>query len=505
MHDYLLAHDLGTSGDKAVLFDATTREIISSVVQPYETYYVENGGVEHDSETWWEAVCVSTRRLLESTGVRAQQIRSVSFSAIMNSCLPIDGEGNPLRRAMIWCDQRGASALARIRQFTSDDDFYAMTGHKLNSTYAIAKMLWFKQSAPELFQKTAYFLQAKDYIVFKLTGKIATDFSDASHLGLMDQARRTYWNDLLDAVDIPPSVLPPLHKSTDVIGYVTPKAASASGLTEGTPVIIGGGDGCCANVGAGLYRPGAAYNILGTSSWHGTLSERMLMSKATASFIHLDGVQHAALGTMQSAGHSLNWLLDFLNPSKDMKAKEEIFFKMNASLEKKIRGGKLQQLIYMPYLLGERSPWWNANARGCFIGLDASTTQDDAILACLEGVAFNLKVILDDMESKLGSLNMRIIGGGARNEQWVKILASVWNKELEIPKYITEATSLGAILCAGIGVGAFSSFSDIEYINPTVDRISPSAGLQDRYHHLYPVFKNAYMALVDTFDELRIS
>lgn len=505
MHNYLLAHDLGTSGDKAVLFNADTLEIVTSVVQPYETHYVENGGVEHECEDWWKAVCASTRFLLENAGVDAADIKAVSFSAIMNSCLPVDANGNALRRAMIWCDQRSGASVDEIRKFVSDDEFYRITGHKLNNTYCVAKMHWFKNNQPELFAQTAYFIQAKDYLVFKLTGKIATDYSDTSHLGIMDQTKLDYWTEMLDFLGIPLSMLPPLHKSTDVIGHVTAEAARECGLVPGTAVVMGGGDGCCANAGAGAFKPGLAYNILGTSSWHGTVSDKMLASpdKICASFVHLDGECYSSIGTMQSAGHSLDWLLGFLYGEEYEQNKDKIFADLNTNIAEKLSSGKMQNLLYLPYLLGERSPWWNSNARGCFIGMDASTGKTDAILACLEGVAFNLKIILDDMEKNLGTLDMRIIGGGARNKQWIKILASVWNKRLAIPKYGTEATSLGAILCAGIGAGIFKDFSAIEKINPVVDYVDPEPKLQPRYERLYPIFKDAYLSMVDTFDKLR--
>ncbi|WP_320128681.1 FGGY-family carbohydrate kinase [uncultured Sphaerochaeta sp.] len=507
MHTYLLAHDLGTSGDKAVLFDTETLSIAGDVVKGYTTYYPQEGWVEHVPEDWWSAVCDSSRLLIEQSGIKPEQIAAVSFSAIMNSCLPVDTQGVPLRKAMIWCDQRGISSIPKLYAFASENTFYEKTGHRLNGTYAVAKMLWFRDHEKVLFDKTYMFLQAKDYIVHKLTGIFASDYTDASHLGILDQKNKCYWKELLSYLEFPLAKFPPLYPSTSIIGYITSEAAKETGLREGTPVVIGGGDGCCATAGAGVYRPGLGYNILGTSSWNGTISDSMLTDpeKVTFSFIYLDGKHYMALGTMQSAGHSLEWLLRTVYPDFETN-KKEIFDRVNteieSSLTKKDEGNK-SNLIYLPYLMGERSPWWNSNARGCFIGLNASTTSFDMLRSCMEGVAFNLKVILDALEVSAGPLEMRIIGGGARNNAWLKIIASVWDRTISVPKYLVEATSLGAILCAGIGVGIFPDFSVIEKINPSVKYYEPDRVLAKKYKQLYPIFLNGYHQLIEVFEQLQ--
>ncbi|MGH0053743.1 MAG: xylulokinase, partial [Sphaerochaetaceae bacterium] len=463
MQRYLLAHDLGTSGDKAVLFDIQSSAIVGDVVCEYPTSYPKDGWVEHDSCQWWDAVCNATKSLLDYVNIDASHIAAVSFSAIMNTCLPVNEQGNPLRSAMIWCDQRGKSEVGTLLDFATENEIYAKTGHRINGTYAIAKMLWFKRNQPQLFEKTYQFLQAKDYIIYKLTGQFATDYSDASHLGVLDQEKKCYWEELLAALDIPLQMLPPLKASTEVIGYVTKEAALATGLAEGTAIVMGGGDGCCATAGAGVYRPGLGYNILGTSSWNGTITDTMNLNpeKVTFSFVHLDGKQHVSIGTMQSAGHSLEWLLSTLYPDFS-ENKSKIFSDMNNKIFASFQETPDTKLLYLPYLLGERSPWWNSDARGCFIGLEASTTPVEMARACLEGVAFNLRIILEYMDKPGEALDMRIIGGGARNEVWLRILASVWNRPITVPKYLTEATSLGAILCAGVGIGVFKDFSVVE-------------------------------------------
>ncbi len=504
MRTYLLAHDLGTSGDKAVLFDSTTLEIVGEEVTTYPTHHPKDGWVEHDSNNWWEAVCQSTKSLIRKTNIQAEQIAAISFSGIMNSCLPVDKEGIPLRKAMIWCDQRGKSEIDNLLTFASEDTFYEKTGQRINGTYAITKMLWFKNHQPQLFAKTHKFLQAKDYIVHKLTGVFATDYTDASHLGVLDQENRTYWKTLLSYIGISEDKFPPLRVSTEIVGEVTKEAALVTGLAEGTPVVIGGGDGCCATVGAGVHRPGIGYNILGTSSWNGTITKERVLDpqKVGFSFIHLDGEQYVYIGTMQSAGHSLDWLLSTLYT--DFSEREsEIYTEINKAVESLLSRDSEPKLLYLPYLLGERSPWWNSDARGCFVGIDSSTSRENLIRACMEGVAFNLNLILEAIEQSEEPLDMRIIGGGARNDAWLKIISSVWNRKITVPKYLTEATSLGAILCAGIGVRIFKDFSIIEEINPPTRIYQPLGTLITSYEKLYPLFIEAYHSLVPVFHRLQ--
>lgn len=504
MKRYLLAHDLGTSGNKAVLFDTEKKTISSDYTSEYQTLYPERGFVEHEPDEWWKAVCRSTRILLKESGISASQIAGISFSAIMNSCLPVDASGHALRNAMIWADQRGIDHLERLYSFASGDEFYRITGHRINGTYALTKMLWLQAHEPDIFKKTHKFLQAKDYIIHKLTGEFATDYSDASHLGLMDQGKKCYWTQLLDHLGIPLGKLPDLHKSTDIIGFVTASAASQTGLEEGTPVIMGGGDGCCATAGAGVYKEGTGYNVLGTSSWNGTISKKMIVDekKITFSFIHVDGIHHAVLGTMQSAGHSLDWAVKSLYPTytenrnNSYKTADKEVLKLYESHEN-------PRLIYLPYLLGERSPWWNSEARGCYVGLEASTTPAHMVKATLEGVGYNLKLILDALESNVGELEMRVIGGGAKSEIWLKILASIWNKKIAVPKYVGQATSLGAVMCAGVGIGAFSGFSDIDDINPVQKIIEPDPVMTTLYRRVFPVFSKTYEALVPVFHALQ--
>ena len=504
MERYILAHDIGTSGTKAVLFNTDTLTITGDCTESYPTFYPAQGQAEHNPELWWKAVCTATKKLLEQTKVKAEHIAAVSFSAIMNTCLPVDKNGKPLRNAIIWADQRGESELPKLYAAADENAFYNITGHRINGTYAVAKMLWLKEHENEVFKKTYKFLQAKDFIIHKMTGAFVTDYSDASHVGIFNMHNKQYESTLLKDLGLFEDTMPEIKKSVDEAGLLSAEAARECGLISGIPVIIGGGDGCCATAGAGVYKPGMAYNVLGTSSWNGTLSKTIIHDpeKICFSLMHLDAVHYMPLGTMQSAGHSLEWLMNSVFPDFQTN-KTARFTEINAEIDTLLKNGKHSSLIYLPYLMGERSPWWNPDARGAFIGLHPAADRAEMIKACMEGIAFNLKIILNSMEKNLGPLSMRLIGGGGRNKTLLDIIASVWEKEITVPQYILQATSLGAVLCAGIGLKIFTDFSAVEKINPPEHIVKPNKALQQHYRAQYDLFIETYKALVPIYSKMR--
>lgn len=504
MERYILAHDVGTSGTKAVLFDTQRLCVAGDCTESYTTLYPQDGFAEHNPEQWWKAVCTATKKLLEQTKVKAEDIAAISFSAIMNTCLPVDKNGTPLRNAIIWADQRGESQLPKLYAAADENAFYDITGHRINGTYALTKMLWLKEHESEVFKKTYKFLQAKDFIIHKMTGAFATDYSDASHVGIFNMRNKQYESALLHDLGLSEDTMPEIKKSVDTAGTLSAEAARECGLISGIPVIMGGGDGCCATAGAGVYKPGMAYNVLGTSSWNGTLSKKPFNDpeKVCFSLMHLDAVHYMPLGTMQSAGHSLEWLMNSLFP--DFKTnKAARFNEINAEIDALLKDQKHSSLIYLPYLMGERSPWWNPDARGAFIGLHPEAGRAQMLQACMEGVAFNLKIILDSLETNLGPLSMILIGGGARNRTWIDIIASIWEKEIKLPKYQLQATSIGAVLCAGIGSKIFTDFSAAEKINPPERVVKPNKALKEHYRAQYKVFMEAYKALVPIYAKIR--
>lgn len=502
--DYILAHDLGTSGNKATLYDMEGN-LAGSTVAAYPTVYPFNGAVEHDPDNWWRAVCDSTKQLLEQSGVAPASIACVSFSGIMMGCLIIDKEGRPLRNMLIWADTRSSKQEKFMQQRMSMERGYRITGHRPSASYSAAKLLWIKDNEPELYRKAYKMIHAKDYIALRFTGNVVTEYSDASGTNLLDLEKKQWSQELLEAWDIRPDLLPELHASTDVVGAVTAEAAALTGLAEGTPVVIGGGDGSCAAVGAGVVDVGNTYNVIGSSSWISMATHEPYFDKAMRTFtwVHLDKDLYTPCGTMQAAGYSYSWYRDVLCGLEAAQAKEA-----GASAYKLLDGQMHESkpgangLLYLPYLLGERSPHWNHDARGAFVGMGISTTHADFTRAVLEGVGYNLKIILNTLQDAGSIEDIIMIGGGAKGMDWMQILADIYGKPLLVPRYLEEATSMGAAVCGGVGVGAYKDFSVIRSFNAIEKQLQPNPENAEIYAKTFDAFQLAYSQMVPVYDAL---
>jgi xylulokinase len=495
---YILAHDLGTTGNKATLFDADGTTA-ATAFEAYETAYPHPNWAEQEPADWWRAVRDSTWELLTTSSVAPGDMAVVSFSGMMNGALAVDATGAPLRSAIIWADQRATAEAEFLAHYCGVEQVYRRTGHRAGASYTAAKMLWIQRHQPDLYARTHQFLQAKDYAAYKLSGVFATDYSDASGTNLFDLEWRDWAVDMIQAVGLDPRKLPPVHPSNTVIGKVTTEAAAETGLLAGTPVVIGGGDGACATVGAGSVRPGDAYNYIGSSSWIAVTAEQPLYDPQmrTFTFAHLDPKLYFPTGTMQSAGGSFDWLERLLRGEGETRLYDEMSAAA-ASVEPGARG-----LLFLPYLIGERSPHWNPLARGGFVGLTMSHGRAEMARAVLEGVAFNLKMILDAfLEQGTAIQAMRLIGGGARSALWRQILADVYGLPILRPALLAEATSLGAAIAGGVGVGLFPDFSVAHELVQVEEGERPNAAAQARYAELYPLFQETYRALEPIYEQL---
>ena len=323
MQQYILAHDLGTSGNKATLY-RTDGTLAASLVAPYPTHYPHPGWVEQDPEDWWRAVCETTRALLNTTGVTPGQVAGISFSAQMMGCLLVDKNGDPLRPMITWADTRAAKQEKEMLARLPMADFYHITGHRASASYSAAKLLWVRENEPEVYAKAYQMLHAKDFIVHRLTGCFATDYSDASGTNLFDIGKKEWSAEICTALDIPQSLLPQPYPSAHVAGGVLPGAAAQCGLAAGTPVVLGGGDGSCACVGAGVVAGGSTYCVLGSSAWISTASTVPVFDETMRTFnwVHLDPTLYTPCGTMQAAGVSYGWYRDALCGLQKAEAEE---------------------------------------------------------------------------------------------------------------------------------------------------------------------------------------
>lgn len=503
MASYLLAHDLGTSGNKATLF-TTDGVLVESTVYSYGLNVSAGHRAEQNADDWWRAVCETTRQLIEKAGIAPSDIEAVSFSGHMMGCLCVDRDGVPVRDSLIWADLRSSAEEERIRQQISDEAYYYLTGQRLSASYSAPKLMWLKEHEPETYRKTYKTLNAKDYIILRLTGKFLTDPSDASGVGLMDIKKLQWSDELLEICGLDREKYPDIVPSVSVAGRVTSEAAAQCGLREGTPVVTGGGDGPCAAVGSGITKEGVANLSLGTSSWISFASRDPIVDDGMISFslAHIVPGYYMPCGPMQCGGGSMSWAVRELYKDRT-DDKNAVYADVNRCASVSPAGAK--GLMFLPYLLGERSPRWNNHAKGAYIGLTFEHTREDMIRAVMEGVGYNLNMILEAFnKSEKRISELIVLGGGARNPAWLQILSDIFGLPLNVPNYLEEAASMGAAITAGVGIGAFADFSVIDKFLQNVSRFEPLANDGDRavYLEMQARFDECYHALEPIFNKM---
>lgn len=496
---FILAHDLGTTGNKATLFDVDG-SIVASAFTGYPTAYPQPNWAEQDPKHWQQAVYDSTRRLLAQAAISPEQIAVVSFSGHMQGALVVDKDGTPLRRAIIWADQRATEQARSISENCGEAEIYRLTGHRVSAAYTAAKVMWIRDNQPDVYKRIHRVLQAKDYAAFLLASVFATDYSDASSTQLFDLEGCAWANNTIEQMGLAPELFPEAYPSAAIIGEVTAEAARASGLRQGTPVVIGGGDGSCATVGAGSVSEGDVYNYVGSSSWVGLTTGRPVFDpeRRTFTFIHLDPELFFSIGTMQAAGGAYDWLERLFRDESQKGSQHEV---LDAAAKNVPPGSG--GLLFLPYLLGERSPHWNPLARAAFVGLAMPHGRDELARAVMEGVAFNLRHILDVLHSHGVQVEaMRLIGGGSRSAVWRQILADVYNLPILRLSLSAEATALGAAVAGGIGVGIYTDYKVVRQLVPVTVAEEPNPATRARYEALYALFKDTYQLLEPIYERL---
>ena len=489
---FILAHDLGTTGNKATLFDAAGQQI-GSAFAGYETCYPQPNWAEQNPDDWWAAVCETTRRLLSETGVAQDAIAGVGFSGQMMGVVPVGADGRPLRSCIIWADQRAQAESAHMAAVIGADIIYETCGHLPSPAYTGPKILWLRAHQPEIYAAAVCFLHPKDYLAFRLTGNFATDYSDASGTLFFDLSTRQWRPDFLTKLNLSVEKLPAILPSTGMVGEVTAQAAADTGLRAGTPVVIGAGDGSAAGVGAGVIDPGDAYCNIGSSAWIAIASAAPLPDprRRTITFAHAHPERYAPMGVMQAAGGARQWTWQLL-------AEDALDLDAAAATVPPGSNG----LLFLPYFLGERSPHWDPLARGTLVGLSMNHGKAEIARATLEGVAFNLGLILDALREQAPGISaMRFIGGGSRSPLWQQILADVFNLPIHVLALQGDATSWGAAVVAGVGVGIYdwsmaAQGSRVEcVVEPDPATAALYAGMGGLYAQVYAALKPLYPRL----------
>jgi len=501
----IIAFDLGTSGNKATIIDLNGN-VIASTFKGYKTEFLFPGWAEQEQNDWWNSVKESTLELLANVPNAKSNLAGISFSGQMMGCCPVNKEGKPLCKSIIWSDNRAYREKEYLNKILTDDFIYKTTGNIVCSNYLASKILWIKNNYPDIYKNTYKFLQAKDYIIYILTGNYYTDYSDASGTNLFDISKKCWNEDIIRTAGISLDKLPEVVSSIHIVGHVKDNIAQMLDLPVGLPVIIGGGDGACATVGAGASQPNSFYNIFGTSSWTSVTTKKPLYDDLKRTFIlnHLDPNLYMNLGAMQSAGSSYEWLADWITSGEVDLAKKigvAVYELMDLEAMKSDPGSK--GVIFLPYLMGERSPYWDTEVKGAFLGLTRMIGRKEIIRSVLEGVVYHLKIILDIFEENVGAIKeIRVIGGAARSKILQGLMADIWGKRLVIMKFMEEATSIGAALAGFVGLGMKSNFVDCDDFIKKANILDPDLKKHETYKNYFNIFKEAYFDLKEINNKL---
>lgn len=493
---FIISHDLGTTGDKGCIWDLDGNLIASSKCS-YPLYRPRPTWAEQDPEHWWRAFKVSTKRLLKQAHVDPREVEAIGFSGQMMSCLPLSARGEPLRRAIIWMDQRSFEQAEEIKRRIGEWEYYTITGVRPNATWSLSKFMWLRDNQLEILRKTYRFLMAKDYIVMRLTGNFVTDYSDASLSGSLSVRDRNWAFEILSELGIPSDLFPEIKHSTYVVGELGAKEAKEVGLAQGTRVVLGGGDGPCATVGSGCVSEGDVYVYVGTSSWISASTSKHLKDPKMRFFNmwHLDKDLFTPAGTMQMAGGSFDWIRGILFEKRRYSSTYEHMEKLASEVELGAAG-----MIFIPYLMGERAPVWDSRARGVLFGITPAHNQGHLIRAVIEGVSINLRLILEAFEENgVNVKEIRMIGGVVKSGLWRTVLTDCLGKPTLLVANPEEATSKGAMLAAAVGDGVFSDFrSAIRSVN-IQERLIPNEENFKRYQDIKARFISIYERLRPVF------
>ncbi len=483
---FFLAIDLGTSSLKAALYD-DSGYLHTASVESYPLSYPHTGWVEQSPQDWWRACCLACKRVLAENNV---PIDAVCLSGQAPGCVPVNKQGEPLRPAIIWMDRRSAYQADRFKQNADLQQAAAQGLNTFDSYFGGFKWLWFQEKEPQLYRQTWKILQANGYIIHKLTGAAITDPGHAGICTPFYSDESGGWSETLcDMLQFDMGKLPDILPVTSVIGQVSRRAHDETHIPAGTPVIAGAPDFLCACLGAGVLDNQSAALMLGTAGnlmfpSASKIDHRMLNTRfVNGELISTGGVL---------AGGAVSWFCRLVNVNDPHILEEE------ASL---VQPGS-EGLLFLPYLLGERSPIWDPDARGVFIGLNSNHTRAHLYRAVLEGVAFSflqMKEIMDEQGTRL--VDVIAIDGGARSSLWRQILADT----LQLPvrwRANNGGTALGCAFLAGIGSGTFDNFNQISrWLEPTVD-IQPDENNAERYRLNYQAFLDLYSALKTQFKRL---
>ena len=498
----LLGIDIGTSGTKAVLYTPEGRAV-AETSRAYAFDSPRPGWAEQDPTVWWEAVCACLQELADRPDVDPREIVSLGLTGQMQGLVLLDADGEPVCPAILWCDTRIARECAETEEIIGLETLLEITGNRALNNCTGPKYLWVRRHMPEAAARAVHLLVPKDYIRYRLTGRYAGEPTDASGTLLFDTGHFCWSEEVCRALGIDTSLLPPIVPSAGIAGTVTPGAAMATGLPSGLPVAGGAGDNAAAAVGVGAVNSGQAFTTIGTSGVIYTHTDHYTYERAGRVHTYCSPVagEWAYLASIQSAGFALRWFRE--NCCGDLPEADAAGLDAFAYLDREaasVPPGS-EQLFFLPYLMGERAPHFDPNARACFIGLSARHGRPEMTRAVMEGVSFafaDCLALCHEMGVRVDS--MTLCGGGGKSALWRQMLADIFRFPIAEPM-AREGASLGAVLLGGVGVGVYANVrTACAQVCASRSVLQPNP--EDLYAPIYAIWRRLYPAMRDIFADM---
>jgi len=490
---HCLGIDVGTGGSRAVLIDSAGQIVASETIEHVPFASPETGWAEQDPDDWWRASAAAIRAVLSKDNINRESIAAIGLSGQMHGAVLLDEKDQVIRPSIIWCDQRSDIQCRQLTEQIGASRLIELTCNPALTGFTLPKVLWVKDHEPEYWRRIRSLLLPKDYVRFRLTGEKATDVADASGTLLLDVSARRWSNTMLEAAELDDNVLPALFESQQITGTVSESVSEQTGLRAGTPVVAGAGDQAAGAVGMGIVKPGSVSATIGTSGvvFAATNNPALDPRGRVHTFCHAIPNRWHVMGVTQGAGLSLRWFRDQFGGDS--------YEELTADAAKVPAGAN--NLLWAPYLMGERTPHLDPNARAALVGLTASHTRGHIVRAVLEGVAFSLRdsfEIFREMNVPVESI--RLGGGGARSKLWRQIQADIYRHAVDIVQ-AEEGAAYGAALLAGVGGGLWKSVEDAcADVVRVVDRIEPNPAAVKVLDPLYRSYRELYPALRKVFN-----
>ncbi|MDR1775026.1 MAG: xylulokinase [Actinomycetes bacterium] len=505
----LLGIDVGTSGCKVALFDPLGT-LHATATYDYPLVQPQNGWAEQDPRLWWDATVAGITDVLHQMGDArdtAAHIAGIGVTGQMHGLVMLDAAGRVIRDAILWCDGRTVDECAEITRRVGAQQLIDITANPALPGFTAGKILWVRAHEPENYARCRHILMPKDYIRYKLTDVIAAEATDASGTNLFDVACREWSDQVLGALDIDAVLMPAVLESPDVAGEVTRAAAEATGLRVGTPVAAGAGDNAAAAVGLGIVHPGRAFTSIGSSGVIYAHSDKVRIDAAGRVHTFCAAVPHTwtVMSCTLAAGLSLRWYRDTFCADEIAAAAEcgiDVYDLLNEEIARIPRGA--DRLLFLPYLMGERSPLLDSYARGTFFGLSCVHGKYHLLRAVMEGVSYSLRQCLDVLrDMSVVCHDMLACGGGGRSRLWRQMLADIYDLPVIRPR-VDEGPAFGAALLGGVGAGVYADVREACALAIRDDGVSctPDAAAHGAYEPYYRLFVQLYPQLREQFAEL---